>query len=95
MPEYTITIETPEGTTTDENALGRFDEAMRASDEVSGSTALLDHRLGTISSTFRVEADTLEDAQTIGIRVFLAALWVAGLDGEGLWRIVEADGSAG
>ena len=56
VPEFTVSIETPEGTTTDEGVLGRFDEAMRASEEVRGSTAILDHSAGTISSTFQVEA---------------------------------------
>jgi hypothetical protein len=91
VPEFTLSIETPEGTTTDEDVMGRFEEAMRASEEVSGSTAILDHDAGTISSTFQVEADTRENAETIGIRVFVNALWVAGLNGEGLWHLVEAD----
>jgi hypothetical protein len=93
--EYTIAIETPEGTTTDEDVMGRFDEAMRASEEVSGSTAILDHERGVISSRFQVEAGTLANAQTIGIRVFVDALWLAGLNGDGLWRIVEADEEPG
>jgi hypothetical protein len=65
VPEFTRSIETPEGTTTDEEVMGRFDEAMRASEEVSGSTAILDHGAGTISSTFQVQAPTLEVAQMI------------------------------
>ena len=31
MPEFTLSIETPEGTTTDEDVMARFDEAMRCS----------------------------------------------------------------
>ena len=93
--EYTIAIETPEGTTTDEDVMDRFDEAMRASEEVSGSAAILDHERGVISSRFQVEAGTLANAQTIGIRAFVDALWLAGLNGDGLWRIVEADEEPG
>ena len=91
MPEFTLSLETPGGTTTDEDVMGRFDEAMRASEEVSGSTAILDHGAGTISSTFQVKAPTLEVAQMIAIRVFAEALRSAGLSGDSLWRIVGAD----
>jgi len=91
VPEYTITIETPDGTTTDEGVLGRFHEAILGSSEVRGPSGLLDHERGVISSRFQVEAETLEEAQDVGISVFLDALWLAGLNGEGLWRIVEAD----
>lgn len=85
MPEFTLSIETPKGTTTDEELVARFDEAMRASEEVRGSTAILDHGTGTISSTFQVEAPTLEVAQMIAIRVFADALRSAGLSGDSLW----------
>ena len=91
LPEYTIMIETPEGTTTDEAVLGRFHEAILESSELRGPSALLDHERGVISSRFQVEADTLAEAQDVGIRVFVDALWLAGLNGDGLWRIVEAD----
>ena len=91
MPEFTLSLETPEGTTTDEDVMSRFDEAMRASEEVSGSTAILDHDAGTISSTFQVSAPTLEVARMIATRVFADALRNAGLSGDSLWRIVEAD----
>ena len=91
MPEFTLSLETPQGTTTDEDVLGRFDEAMRASEELSGSTAILDHDTGTISSTFQVKAPTLEVAQMIATRVFADALRSAGLSGDSHWRIVEAD----
>ena len=64
---------------------------MRASEEVSSSTAILDHGAGTISSTFQVKAPTLELAQMIATRVFADALRSAGLSGDSLWRIVEAD----
>jgi hypothetical protein len=85
VPEFTLSIETPKGTTTEEDVRARFDEAMRASEEVRGSTAILDHGAGTISSTFRVEAPTLEVAQMIAIRVFADALRSAGLSGDALW----------
>lgn len=88
MPEFTLSIQTPEGTTTDEHVMARFDEAMRASKEVRGSTAILDHGAGTISSTFQVEAPTLEVAKMIAIRVVADALRSAGLSGDSLWRIV-------
>jgi hypothetical protein len=91
VPEFTLSLETPQGTTTDEDVMGRFDEAMRASGEVDGSTAILDHDAGTISSTFQVSAPTLEVARMIAIRVFADALRNAGLSGDSLWRIVEAD----
>jgi len=87
LPEFTLSIETPEGTTTDD-VMARFDETMRASEEVRGSTAILDHGAGTISSTFQVEAPTLEVAQMIAIRVFADALRSAGLSGDSLWPIV-------
>ena len=85
MPEFTLSIETPEGTATDEDVMALFDEAMRASEEVRSSTAILDHGAGTISSTFQVEAPTLEVAQMIAIRVFADALISAVLSGDSLW----------
>ena len=91
VPEFTLSIETPEETTTDEAVLGRFHEAILESSELRGPSALLDHERGVISSRFQVEADTLAEAQDVGIRVFVDALWLAGLNSDGLWRIVEAD----
>ncbi len=91
MPEFTLSIETPEETTSDEDVWPRVEETMRTSPNVSGARTVFHRDNGVISSRFQVEADTLEDAQTIGIRVFVDALWLAGLNGEGLWRIVEAD----
>jgi hypothetical protein len=85
LPEFTLSIETPEGTTTDEDVMARFDETMRASEEVRGSTAILDHRAGTISSTFQVEAPTPEVAQMIAIRVVADALRSVGPSGDALW----------
>lgn len=91
MPEFTLSIETPEGTTTDEDVWARVEETLRASSDVSGAATILDHRAGMISSTFQVEAPRLDIAQMIGIRVFADALRGAGLSGDSLWRIVEAD----
>jgi hypothetical protein len=91
LPVYTIMIETPEETTTDEAMLTRFHDAIVGSPELRSPSAGLDHERGVISSRFQVEADTLAEAQDVGIRVFVDALWLAGLNGEGLWRIVEAD----
>jgi hypothetical protein len=91
MAEFTITIETPEGTTTDEGLLGRFHDAINDDPVALRPSARLDVPHGVILSTFQVRAESLEKAQTIGIRAFVDALTIAGLEGEGLWHIVEAD----
>ena len=89
MPEFTVAIETPKETTSDENVWARVEETLRTSSEVSGAATLLDHRAGAISSTFQVQAPRLDVAQMIAIRVFADALRGAGLEGAD-WRIVEA-----
>ena len=89
MPEFTVAIETPKETTSDEDIWARVEETLRTSSEVSGAATLLDHRAGAISSTFQVQAPRLDVAQMIAIRVFADALRGAGLKGAG-WRIVEA-----
>jgi hypothetical protein len=88
VPEFTLSIETPEGTTTDEDVRARVEEALRTSSDVSGAATILHHGAGTISSTFQVEAPRLDVAQMIAIRVFADALRGAGLSGDSLWRIV-------
>ena len=90
MPEFTVAIETPKETTSDENVWARVEETLRTSSEVSGAATLLDHRAGAISSTFQVQAPRLDVAQMIAIRVFADALRGAGLGGAG--RIVDEAG---
>lgn len=89
MPEFTVAIETPKETTSDEDIWARVEETLRTSSEVSGAATLLDHRAGVISSTFQVPAPRLDVAQMVAIRVFADALRGAGLEGAA-WRIVEA-----
>jgi hypothetical protein len=49
-------------------------------------------RIETISSTFRVRAGTVDDAQEIALRVFTAALVVARVSSEHGWLLVEVAG---
>lgn len=88
MTEFMLSIETPEGTTTDEDIWARVEEAMRESHEVSGARTVFRRDSGVISTTFQVDAPTLEVAQMVAIRVFADALRGAGLKGDSLWRIV-------
>jgi hypothetical protein len=88
--EFTFSVETPEGTTTDEEAFLRVDEAMRAAPGILEAATLLDHRQETISSRFQVESTTLEEAQAIARGTFARALADAGLPA--VSRIVDSEG---
>jgi hypothetical protein len=90
MPEFTVTIETPDDTTRDEAILDRVTEAIRANPEARAPLLRLDRGRGVITAKFQVEARGLEQAQYIAIQAFTAALRAAGLSGDKLWRIVEA-----
>ena len=69
--------------------MGRFDEAMRASEEVSASTAILEHGAGHLvhlpgqGAYARGGSDDRDSRSQV--------LRSAGLSGDSLWRIVEAD----
>jgi hypothetical protein len=90
--EYTVHAETPLQTTRDEEILGRFQDAIKCDARALGPSALLDDRQGTISSTFQVEAYTLNEAEELGIAVFTAALATAGIavPADRRWAVVEA-----
>jgi hypothetical protein len=47
---------------------------------------------GTISSTFRVRAPTLDDVQELALRVFTVALAVARVTSERGWVVIEVAG---
>jgi hypothetical protein len=89
--EYTVHAETPPETTRDEETLGRFNDALNTDARALGPSALLDNRLGTISSTFQVEAYTLNEAEELGIAIFTAAIATAGVDvpADRRWAVVE------
>jgi hypothetical protein len=88
--EYTITIETPEATTANEDVMTRFNKAILETPNALGPSALLDRERGVISSRFRVEADTLATAHTIGINLFAGALRDAGVTTLQHYEVVAA-----
>jgi hypothetical protein len=90
VSEWTVHIESRAGAIPpdDEDAITRFQAAITAEPAALDPASVYDVREQRISSTFQVEATALEDAQDIGIAVFLRALGVAGLP-KG-WDVVEA-----
>ncbi len=77
--EFTVHLETPPETTRDDDVLDAFNEAINGDARALGPSALLDNRLGTISSTFQVEADSLNEAEELGIEIFTGAVAAAGV----------------
>jgi hypothetical protein len=90
--QFTLHIETPAETTNDESARASIESLMQASPEISDATATLDLETGKISSTFQAPAETLDEAQDTGIRVFTKALDQAGLFYDHGWLVMEASG---
>jgi hypothetical protein len=88
---FTLHLETPQGTTSDEAVWAKVEEAMRASTEVIEAETTFDQSTGTIGATFGARAETLDDAQDMGLRVFTEALDGADAFYDG-WLFIEASG---
>ena len=92
MHEFTIRIETPKGTECDEEKAAQVDDAIEPRPEITFVATDHSSQSGTISSTFRVRAGTVDDAQEIALRVFTAAHVVARVSSEHGWLLVEVAG---
>lgn len=92
MHEFTIRIETPKGTQRAEEKAAQVDDAMEPRPQITSVVTDHSSQSGTISSTFRVRARTVDDAQEIALRAFTAALLVASVSSEHGWLVVEAAG---
>ena len=92
LHEFTIRIETPPGTECDEEKAAQVDDAIEPRPEITSVTTDHSSQSGTISSTFRVRAPTVDDAQEIALRAFTAALLVASISSEHGWLLVEVAG---
>lgn len=90
--EFTIRVETPSGTECDAEKAAAVDEAMELSPQITRIESGHSTRSGTISSTFRVRAPNVDDAQELALRVFSRALAVARISSEHGWLVVEASG---
>lgn len=92
MHEFTIRIETPKGTDSDGEKAAQVDDAIEPRPQIT--SVVTDHsgQSGTISSTFRVRARTVDDAQEIALRAFTAALLVASISSEHGWLLIEVAG---
>ncbi len=92
MHEFTIRIQTPRGTTSEESTAAQVAAAVDSAGEVTGADTILDARLGTISTSFQVRAMTLDEAQEIALRVFTGALALAQVVSIDGWLLIEAAG---
>lgn len=85
MVDFTILIQTPEDTTIDEDKAALVSTALELSPDVAGAQTALAQETGVISSSMRICAFSLDAAQEIAIRVFTAALSLAGLSSDHGW----------
>lgn len=92
LHEFTIRIQTPRGTTTDEAAAARVAAAIDSAGEIAGAETTLDTRQGTISTSLRVRATTLDEAQETALRIFTGALALAQVVSIHGWLLIEAAG---
>jgi hypothetical protein len=83
VPEFTIEIESHEGTTTSEDVLDRLSELLVKDEFVLGPSSSLNTKVGRIGSIFQVEADSFEQATQIGVERFTQALLEALADETG------------
>jgi hypothetical protein len=90
--EFTIRIQTPRGTTTDEAAAARVATAIDSAEEIAGAETTLDARQRTISTSLRVKATTLDEAQETALRIFTGALGLAQVVSMHGWLLIEAAG---
>jgi hypothetical protein len=90
--EFTIRIETPQGFECDGEKAAQVDGTIETRPEIMSVATDHSSQSGTISSTFRVQAETVDDAQEIALRAFTSALWVASISSERGWLLVEAGG---
>lgn len=88
---FTLHIETPRGTTRDEAVWVKVEQAMRSSTEITGAETTFDRTAGRIGTTFDARAETLDDAEETGLRVFTEALDEANAFYDG-WLFIEASG---
>jgi hypothetical protein len=87
--EFTIWIRTPEHTTTDGDLAALVSTALELSPDVVGAQTALAQGTGAISASIRIHAFSIDAAHEIAIRVFTAALGLAGLSSDHGWLSVE------
>lgn len=92
LEEFTIRIETPDGTECDEEKAAAFDEAMVPSGAITRIETSHSSRSGTIASTFGVRAPSIDEAQDLALQVFTAALATAQVRSEDGWLVIDAGG---
>ena len=87
-----VRIETPNGTDCDGKKAAQVDDAIELITQITSVVTDHSSQSGTISSTFRVRARTVDDAQEIALRAFTAALLVASVSSEHGWLLIEVAG---
>jgi hypothetical protein len=85
MVDFTIGIQTPEDTTTDEDKVALVSTALELSPDVVGAETALARETGVISASMRIDALSRDAAHEIAIRVFTSALGLAGLSSDHGW----------
>ena len=89
--EFMVRIETPNGTDCDGEKAAQVDDAIEPRPQIASVVTDHSSQSGTISSTFRVRARTVDDAQEIALRAFTAAL-VASVSSEHGWLLIDVAG---
>ena len=89
MSEWTIRVETPEGATSDEDALLRFSDSLQEHPDALGAAAMMNVRAGTLSATFQVDAPTQDEAALKGCFAYWRAIADAHVDLRGEHSTLE------
>lgn len=74
-----ITLDTPQGVTTDPDHLMLFSDVLDELRGATGAAASLDTDAGTLSATFTIEAGGVQDAVDSAVHLFNDALARIGL----------------
>jgi hypothetical protein len=92
VTEFTIDIETIEGTASEEETVARVAEGLQAGAALDPS-ASLNTRTGVVAATFQLQAENLQGAVDLAIELFARALEAAGTVPEAGWVNAEEVGS--
>jgi hypothetical protein len=87
MSEWTVTVETAPGATSNDDVIGDVHDALIDDQAVLGPSISFDVPSSTIAATFQVDADSEDAATDIATAAFGHALTIAGVTGG--WRVAE------
>lgn len=79
MTDWMVTLDTPQGITTDADRLVAFSDVLDELRGATGAAASLNTETGTLSATFTVDAEGVQEAVESAVLFFNAALERVGL----------------